>query len=191
MLASCGASCAYISEAKIKNAPLDAAKVMSDESCEAAYMFFYNLRWYFYFKCCEHGITECPVLARFVWPLISYHVIWGDSFRFLATCLSRDKLKNSWWCASEPLNWALEGSDGESVSVGLKYGREGEPEPRKALTGNFQISFLFLSPALKRHWIVMNLSPGWALEGSDGGPVSVGLKVWKERWTWASEGIVG
>jgi len=46
----------------------------------------------------------------------------------------------------------IEGSDGEpAVSVGLKYGRKGEPEPLKALTGNFQISllFLFFSPALK------------------------------------------
>jgi hypothetical protein len=43
----------------------------------------------------------------------------------------------------EKLSPALEGSDGEPVSVGLKYGRKGKPEHLKELTGNFQISFLF------------------------------------------------
>jgi len=60
------------------------------------------------------------------------------------------------------LSPALEGSDGEPVSVGLKYGRKGEPEHLKELTGNFQISFLsflFKSSVETSLKIVMNLSP--------------------------------
>ena len=80
-------------------------------------------------------------------------------------------------------SWALEDSNAEPVSVGLKYGRKGEPEPLKALTGNFQISFFlkFYSSVEMSQKTVMNLSP-WRQWRRASMRRS---QVWKKRWTWA------
>ena len=51
--------------------------------------------------------------------------------------------------------WALKGSDGEPVSVGLKYGRRGEPEPWRHWWGTepqFLSGAVTVNLSLSRHW---------------------------------------